>query len=178
LLLLIVGLLTTGHALLTPLLMVLLMVIGDFLAMSLTTDNVHSSPTPNVWRIGRLTIAGIIMGLCMLAFCLGVLAAGLFELRLGPEALQTLAFLTIVFGGQATLYAIRQRRHLWGSRPTVWMLSASAADIAIGAGLAVTGIAMTPLPVPVIAMTFGAAVVFGLVLDLFKIPVFASLGIV
>jgi hypothetical protein len=29
-----------------------------------------------------------------------------------------------------------------------------------------------------IAMTFGAAVVFGLVLDLVKIPVFARLGIV
>jgi len=178
LLLLIVGLLTTGHAVLTPLLMVLLMVIGDFLAMSLTTDNVHPSLTPNVWRIGRLTIAGVIMGLCLLAFCLGVLAAGRFELLLGPQALQTLAFLTIVFGGQATIYAIRQRRHLWGSPPTVWMLVSSAADIAIGAGLAATGIAMTALPVPLIAMTFGAAVVFGLVLDLVKIPVFARLGIV
>jgi H+-transporting ATPase len=58
------------------------------------------------------------------------------------------------------------------------MLVSSAAHIAIGAGLAATGIAMTALPVPLIAMTFGAAVVFGLVLDLVKIPVFARLGIV
>ena len=44
---LIVGLIMTGHAILTPLLMVIVMITGDFLAMSLTTDNVRPSPMPN-----------------------------------------------------------------------------------------------------------------------------------
>ena len=57
-----VGLVMTGHAILTPMLMVILMITGDFLAMSLTTDNVRPSPTPNAWRIGTLTIAGVFMG--------------------------------------------------------------------------------------------------------------------
>ena len=39
-----VGLIMTGHAILTPLLMVLIMITGDFLGMSLTTDNVRPSP--------------------------------------------------------------------------------------------------------------------------------------
>ena len=60
---LIVGLIMTGHAILTPLLMVIIMIAGDFLAMALTTDNVRPSATPNVWRIGSLTMAGVIMGL-------------------------------------------------------------------------------------------------------------------
>jgi H+-transporting ATPase len=55
---LIVGLMMTGHAILTPLLMVIVMVAGDFLATSLTTDNVRPSPLPNEWRIGSLTIGG------------------------------------------------------------------------------------------------------------------------
>ena len=76
---LIVGLIMTGHAILTPLLMVIVMITGDFLAMSLTTDNVRPSPTPNAWRIGSLTIAGVVMGVCLLAFCSGVLAVGKFE---------------------------------------------------------------------------------------------------
>jgi magnesium-transporting ATPase (P-type) len=66
---LVLGLIMTGHAILTPLLMVIVMVAGDFLAMSLTTDNVQPSPMPNAWRIGNLTIAGVIMGVCLLAFC-------------------------------------------------------------------------------------------------------------
>jgi len=41
---LVVGLIMTGHAILTPLLMVIVMVTGDFLSMSLTTDNVRPSP--------------------------------------------------------------------------------------------------------------------------------------
>ena len=80
------GLIMTGHAILTPLLMVIIMIAGDFLAMSLTTDKVRPSPLPNAWRIGNLTIAGVIMGLCLLAFCTGVLAVGQFALGLGHRA--------------------------------------------------------------------------------------------
>src|SRR5579863_248772 len=57
-----VGLVITGHAILTPTLMVLMMIAGDFLAMSLTTDNVRPSPTPNSWHIGSLTLAGVGLG--------------------------------------------------------------------------------------------------------------------
>ena len=64
-----VGLVMTGHAILTPMLMVIMMLTGDFLGMSLTTDNVSPSPLPNTWRIGSLTIAGVFMGLCELVFC-------------------------------------------------------------------------------------------------------------
>ena len=40
------GLIMTGHAILTPLLMALIMIVGDILGMSLTTDNVRPSPHP------------------------------------------------------------------------------------------------------------------------------------
>jgi H+-transporting ATPase len=39
-----VGLVMTGHAILTPMLMVIIMLTGDLLGMSLTTDNVRPSP--------------------------------------------------------------------------------------------------------------------------------------
>ena len=92
---LIVGLIMTGHAILTPLLMVIVMITGDFLSMSLTTDNVRASPMPNTWRIGSLTMAGVVMGICLLAFCSGVLAIGKFGMGLGIEALRTLAFISL-----------------------------------------------------------------------------------
>ena len=174
---LIVGLIMTGHAILTPLLMVIVMITGDFLAMSLTTDNVRPSPMPNAWRIGSLTMAGVVMGVCLLAFCTGVLAVGKFGMDLGTEALRTLAFVVLVFGSQATIYAIRERRHLWGSRPSLWLAVSSVADIAIASILAIGGIAMTPLPALLVAGTLAAAAVFAFVLDFVKVPVFARLGI-
>ncbi|MHB8731849.1 MAG: HAD-IC family P-type ATPase [bacterium] len=171
------GLIMTGHAILTPLLMVIVMITGDFLSMSLTTDNVRPSPTPNAWRIGSLTTAGVIIGICLLAFCTGVLAAGKFGMNLGTEALRTLAFIALVFGSQATIYTIRERRHLWGARPSLLLAVSSVADIAIASALAVGGIAMAPLPALVVAGTLVAAAIFAVILDLVKVPVFARLGI-
>ncbi len=69
-----VGLIMTHRAILTSLLMVILMITGDLLAMSLTTDDVQPSPTPNVWDIGSLTTAGVIMGTGDLVLCTAVLA--------------------------------------------------------------------------------------------------------
>jgi H+-transporting ATPase len=174
---LIAGLLMTGHAILTPLLMVIVMIAGDFLAMSLTTDNVRPSSTPNTWRISNLTIAGVIMGVCELAFCTGVLAVGIFRLNLAAGAVRTLAFVALVFGSQATVYAIRERRHLWRSAPSLWLAASSVADILIATILAIGGIAMTPLPILALIATFAAAAVFAFVLDLVKVPVFVRLGI-
>jgi H+-transporting ATPase len=174
---LVLGLIMTGHAILTPLLMVIVMIAGDFLAMSLTTDNVRPSAMPNSWRIGSLTTAGVIMGTCLLAFCTGVLAVGKFEMNFPIDALRTLAFVVLVFGSQAAIYAIRERRHLWSSRPSFWLVASSVADLAIAAILSVGGIAMAPLPATVVAGTLGAAAVFAFVLDALKVPVLRRLRI-
>jgi H+-transporting ATPase len=174
---LVVGLFMTGEAILTPMLMVIVMITGDFLSMSLTTDNVRPSQTPNAWSIGKLTVAGVILGVCLLSFCTGVLAVAKFDLHLDNAALPTVAFIVLVFGSQATIYAIRERRHLWNSRPSLLLGVSSVADIAIASTLAVAGLAMAPIPAVVVACTFAAAVLYALVLDLIKIPVFAQLGI-
>jgi H+-transporting ATPase len=176
-LLLAVGLVMTGHSVLTPMLMVIVMITGDFLAMSLTTDRVRPSTTPNSWQIGRITSAGVVLGICFLAFSTAILAVGKFQLHLGIEALQTLSVVGIVFGSQVTTYVIRGRQHLWGLRPSILLVLSSVADILIISTLATLGIAMAPLPITVIAGEFAAAIAFGLVLDVVKIPVFARLKI-
>jgi H+-transporting ATPase len=176
-LLLAVGLVITGHAVLTPMLMILLMITGDFLTMSLTTDRVQPSKMPNSWNIGRITAAGVILGGGFLAFSTAILVVGKFELHLGIEALQTLSVVGIVFGSQVTTYVIRGRQHLWGLRPSLMLVLSSVADVLIIPILAIYGIAMAPLPLAVVACEFAAAIVFGLVLDVVKIPVFARLSI-
>jgi H+-transporting ATPase len=123
-----IGLIMTGHAILTPMLMIIVMMVGDLLGMSLTTDNVQPSPLPNSWRIGKLTIAAIFMGFSELAFCVGIVALGHFRLGLGIAALQTLAFFTLVCGNQATTYAVRARGRIWSSpHPCRWLVSSSVA---------------------------------------------------
>jgi len=172
-----VGLIMTGQAILTPLLMVLIMITGDFLGMSLTTDNVRPSGTPNTWQIGILTIAGVSTGIGELVFCTSVLAFGAYRMGYDIQALRTLAFVVIVFGNQATTYTNRERRRLWSSRPSFWLVVSSVTDLMIASTLAIAGIAMTPLPAVIVAGTLAAAVVFAVILDLAKVPLFARLGI-
>jgi H+-transporting ATPase len=172
-----VGLLMTGHAILTPLLMVLIMITGDFLGMSLTTDNVRPSQTPNGWQIGNLTVAGVVMGIGELTFCTSILVFGAYRMTLDIDALRTLAFVAIVFGNQATTYTNRERRRLWSSRPSFWVVASSIVDITIASTFAVGGIAMAPVPALMVVGTLTAAIAFAIVLDLVKVPVFRRLRI-
>ena len=174
---LLAGLVISGTAVLTPLLMVLMMVVGDFFALSSATDNVRASSLPNVWRIGNLTIAGIILGFCDLVFCIASLAAGHFVLGLDSDTLRTLTVITLVYSGQAVFYVSRERRHLWSSRPGSWLIASSLLDITLFSTLAIQGILMTPLPATIVACVFGAAIVLGFCLDTVRVMLFRRLAI-
>jgi H+-transporting ATPase len=176
-LLLAIGLIMTGHAVLTPMLMVIVMITGDFLAMSLTTDRVRPSAMPNAWNVGKITGAAVLLGLCFLAFCVGVMAVGKFELRLGIEPLRTLLVVAIVYGSQATIYSLRARRHMLGLQPTTWLVLSSVADVAIITVLANRGIAMAPLSLSILGRELAGAALFGLILDAIKILILSRFGI-
>jgi H+-transporting ATPase len=172
-----VGLIMTGHAILTPMLMVIVMICGDILGMSLTTDNVQPSPAPNAWRIGAVTLAGIFVAFGETVYCSCVLAVAKFHFGLGLDALRTVAFLTIVFGNQATTYANRGRQRIRSARPSPLLLGSSLVDVLIGTTLAVCGVAMAPLAVSAVGEIFAAGVVFALILIVAKVPVFKKLKI-
>jgi H+-transporting ATPase len=172
-----VGLVMTGHAILTPMLMVIIMLTGDLLGMSTSTDNVRASPAPNAWRIGKLTIAGVFMGVSELVFCTAAFAIAKYRLGFGIDTLRTLAFIVIVFGNQATTYTNRERRRIWSSRPSLWLIGSSAIDVLIASTLAASGIAMTRLPLFVVGEILVAAAAFAFILDFAKVPVFKRLKI-
>src|SRR5471032_525978 len=149
-----------------------MMITGDFLAMASSTDNVRPSSTPSVWKIGRLTMVGICMGLFDLLFGIGSLTIGKVLLHFDIDALRTLAVVTLVFSGQVVLYVVRERRHLWSSRPGRWLLASSGIDLALVSLLALAGIVVAPLPGAVLGSVFMAAVLFALVLDMAKLALF------
>jgi H+-transporting ATPase len=174
-LLLVAGLVMTGHAILTPRLMAIIMITGDFLAMSATTDNVHPSRRPNAWHINNITLLGVSLAICNVAFCTGILAVSRYWLELASPALRTLAAVALVFTGQALFYVVRDRRRLWSSRPSRWIVLSSIADVAIITLLATRGFLMTPIPAALVAAVLGAALAFAFVLDAVKLVVSRSL---
>src|SRR3990167_4899040 len=160
-----------GAVLTEPALMVLMLLTNDFLAMSLTADRASLAPRPSAWHMRSITAAGLVLGVCKLGFSTAMLAFGRFELGLGVEALQTWTFATLVFGNQALLYVLRERRRMWRSKPSVWVFACSAADIAIVVVLAVSGVLMAPLPWRLVVAVFAVAAWFALLLDQVKLPI-------
>jgi H+-transporting ATPase len=102
-----------------------------------------------------------------------VSAFGRYRLGIDAGELQMLAFVTLAFGNQAVLYALRERRHMWCSRPSTWVLASSVVDVAIVSTLALSGILMQQLPWQVLAALLFAAAGFALILDQVKLPVTA-----
>lgn len=172
------GLILTKHAILTPMLMVISMITGDFLAMSSTTDNVHPSSRPNSWRIDTLTVVGIALGLVDLAFCAGILTLGALVLHLDIDTLRTLTLVTLAFNGQAVFYVVRERRRLWSSQPSLLVVASGILDVLIIGTLALGGILMTPLAPPIVAGIFVIAIVLALILDQVKVWLFAHFKMV
>ncbi len=174
-LLLVVGLVMTGHAILTPRLMALLMITGDFLAMSATTDNVRPSPKPNAWHVDSITMLGVALALCSVLFCGSVVAFGRYHLGFDQARLQTLASVTLSFASQGLFYVVRERRRLWSSLPSAWIIVSMLANVSIFAVLATAGILMRPIPLGVIGAVLAATIVFTFVLDALKAAIGAHL---
>ncbi len=172
------GLLMTGHAALTPMLMALLLVTNDFLTMSLAADRARASARPEVWRIGAITAAAVSLGLVKLAFSTAVLAYGHFGLGLQIGPLRTLAFFTMVVDAQASVYVVRERRRLWSSRPGLWVFVSSAADLGIGSAIALGGWPTPPIAPNLAIGVAVAAALFALLMDAVKAPLFTRLGLV
>ena len=176
-LLLTIGLVISGHPVLTPMLMVLLMTTGDFLALASSTDNVRASAAPNRWRISNVTIVGVVIGLGDVCFCTAVLAIGRYRLGLGPEQLQSLTAVVMVFSGQAIMYVARERGRLWHSWPSKWLAMSSTADLIFIGTLAMTGVLMVPIPPVLVAGVLAGAAVFAVLVDQVKVTLFRALKI-
>ncbi|HVN31702.1 MAG TPA: HAD-IC family P-type ATPase [Thermoanaerobaculaceae bacterium] len=169
-----IGLGITGHPVMTPVLMVLMLLTNDFLSMSLTTDRASLAPRPSVWPMQRITAAALLLGVCKLGFSTAMLGVGLWG-RLGTEELQTLTFVTLVLGNQALLYVLRERGRMWGSRPSGWVFASSAVDVALVSALALSGTLMAPLAWPRMLVVAVATMAFALILDQAKRPILSAL---
>ncbi len=167
------GLLVTGAFVTTPRLVLLLLFANDFVTMSLATDRVGFSSRPDRWQVPALSVAALGVAIPWLAFAFGTFLVGRHVLGLDLASTQTLVFVMLVATGQATIYLVRERRHLWSSRPSWWMLGATVADLVVVTVLATRGILMASVPLVDVGVLLGCVLVATAVLDVAKAPLLA-----
>ncbi len=166
-----------GVMLLTPRLMIFMLFANDFVTLSLAKDRVRISRTPNRWNIPTLLAGALPLALAWTAFTLVAYFVGKREWALDLPRLQTLTFLAMIYTGQATIYLVRERDHLYASRPSRWVLFTTLADIVAVSVLAVYGVAMAPLPLSIVLALFVGVAVLLVPLDFLKVTVFRQLFI-
>ncbi len=171
------GFLLTGTFVTTPLLIVLLLFTNDFATMSIAADRVLPSSRPDRWRVRELVFAALSLAVPLLLLSFGILWIGRNFWQLSVSQMQTLIFVLLVFSGQGTIYLVRERRHLWSSRPGNFLLFASIADVCIVGAMAALGILMVPIRVTLIAATLGIIVAWLIVMDRMKIWIFRKLDL-
>jgi H+-transporting ATPase len=141
----VVGLLTIGffwlHDMVISLLgMSLLVFANDFVTMTIATDNVKSTKSPNKWNIKNISIASLLLGMFFVAEYLLVIHIGISYFHLKWDRLQTLVMLSLVFNSQFRILIVRERKHFWSSFPSKNLITVNIITIICFALLGIFGI--------------------------------------
>jgi H+-transporting ATPase len=133
--------LLTGEYVVSVFGMILFLFVTDFVTLSLATDTVRYSETPDTWDIRGLVKVAVALGVVIVAESFGLLYLGdrLFGLMENVSVLQTFVFDYLVFLGVLHVLILRERRHFWESRPSTPLLLAITIDVLVVATVSALG---------------------------------------
>jgi len=177
-----VGILTLGffwlHNLVVSLLgMALLVLANDFVTMTLSTDNVTYTRNPNNWNVSNITLASVGIGAFFILEGWLTILIGRNQFHLTDEGLRSFVLLMLVFTSQFRTYLVRERGHLWDSRPGRGILLSSAAAMVAFSLLGIFGGIIQSLGVfPVLFLVVFSGL-FTLAVELPKYFIFRKLGL-
>jgi H+-transporting ATPase len=157
--------------------LVLLMIVNDFLTMTLAVDNSRASKKPNSWNLKNITLASFFVGSIFFLIELAILLLGMHQFNLKLEGIQTLILLSLVYTGQMGIYIIRERGHFWQSWPNGMVSIILWLAILAFTALGILGIGMAPLPAEQVLLTFGICALAIALTDFPKHLAYKKLGI-
>jgi len=139
----------TGKFVMSAFAMLLLVFITDFAKISLATDHVRPSRTPETWKIGYLITVSAVLGVLMVGESLLVLRIGWTNcgLATNDHALHTFSFLTLLYFAAFSIVSARERRWFWSTMPSKAVVAAVMAETLIGTVVTFLGLpGLNPLP--------------------------------
>ncbi len=157
--------------------LMLLLIMTDFMSMSLAVDNSKSTKNPNNWNVKNLTIAAGILGILFFLIELALLIWGANYLKLSFEQIRTLVLLSLVFTAQFAIIIIRERGRFWNSWPAKVVSISMAIAIIIFIPLSIYGIIITPISAALVFATLIICTITVLAIDFPKVWIFKKTGI-
>jgi len=165
----VIGLLTLGFfwfhdTVLSLLGMALLVFANDFVTMSLATDNVEYTASPNEWNVRNITFASLVIGALLVVEGTAALFIGEYYFHMDFQSLRTFIMITLIFTSQFRVYIVRERKYFWSSFPGRALLFSTVGAIIVFALLAVYGLIFPPItPLQMLfALMFSALFTFAI----------------
>jgi len=157
--------------------MSLLVFANDFVTMTIATDNVTSTDTPNIWDIKNIILSSLILGVFFAIEDLFIIFIGLKYFHLGFDKLRTLVMLSLVFNTQFRILIVRERQHFWSSIPNKNLLIVNIITIIGFVLLGIFGVFIPKLMMNQVFVILGIAAIFMLCIDFIKYYIFKKLNI-
>ena len=152
----------TGKFVVSAFAMLLLVFMTDFAKISLATDHVRPSKTPETWNIGGFITVSVVLGVAMVAEALLLLWIGWsrFGLATNDQALYTFSFLTLLYFAVFSIVSARERGWFWATMPSKTLVTALVLNVVAGTALTLVGLpSLMPLPWWQMLAVFGYAMV-------------------
>jgi H+-transporting ATPase len=177
-----VGLLVLGffwlhEVVLSILGMVLLVFANDFVTMSLATDNVKTTSSPNVWNVKNVTFASLIVGALLVVEGVIAIVIGANYYQMNLTTIQTFVMLVLIFTSQFRVLIVRERKHFWSSRPGRELIISSMATLVGFVLIGAYGIILPPVTLAQVLFALAFSALFTLALDFPKSYAFRKFGL-
>lgn len=173
-----VGFFWTRDIVISLLGMSLLVFANDFVTMSIATDNVESTDSPNTWDIRNLMKASFLLGISFALVDLFIIYIGINIFQLDFIRIQTLVMLSLVFNTQFRILMIRERGHFWSSVPNKYLLTINILAIIIFILIGSLGVFVPALLLSQVLITLGLIFILMIILDFIKYYIFRWFKIV
>lgn len=159
----------------TPTQMILILLLYDFVTMSIATDNVIPNKKPERWNLKKLISISISFGLIKIIELFFALYLGYKYLKLPYEQIQSFIFYILVVSGLFNILNFREERFFFSSKPSKTLILSIILDIFLSSIFVLFGIFLTKLSFfhLLVALLYSFLVTLFLT-DIFKIFIYKS----
>jgi len=159
---------------------VLLLFLGDFVSMSISTDNAQFSSKPDSFNMSRLFGVSGSLGILMTieSVILTLVAMPQFGLTNNVDKIYTFGFAYLNLAGVFTLMIVRERNYFWRSRPSNFLIFTVAVESLFVIAISLLGfLELAPLGyIPVLTILGYTLIVTFLVNDSIKVYLMRKLN--
>ncbi|MGC8652216.1 MAG: plasma-membrane proton-efflux P-type ATPase [Candidatus Micrarchaeia archaeon] len=159
-----------------PFELILLIFTNDIVNIAISTDNAEYSKKPDTWNMNSISRTSLTLGAAFLLLTLVFIPVGRYiEPTIG--AFQTFIFFMFVVTDKLLLYSLRNRKYIWSTKPSRWLVVSSLAGILAGALIAYYGFFVTPISLLSMLVVMALSFALILIFDLVKSIVYRGAGI-